>query len=281
VLKLLNASDIVRFYYSFYSMAHLTSGIQFTGSLGNLSAYRMKGSDKIVVRTKGGPSKQKVATAKQFDTTRRNNSEFGRRAKASAIILGAMQPLRPLADYKISASLNALLKQIQVLDTTSTFGERDLFLSRRPALLEGFSFNRVNAFDTTVMATVRVDVDATAHSVTVVLPELVPDVNYRPSNRYPYCQFVVTTACVPDLVWTDLGYRVNVKMNTGRVDWRPVRAESKEQTIELSYVPDLTDAGQTLLVSIGMQYGVVSPYGEIVSVNHGCAKVLLAKMVGK
>ena len=240
----------------------------------------MKGSDKIVVRTKGGPSKQKVATAKQFDITRRNNTEFGRRAKASAIILGAMQPLRPLADHKISAALNALLKQIQVLDTTSQLGEREIFLSRRPALLEGFSFNHENAFDTTLMATVRINVDAAARSISVVLPEVVPDVNFRPSTRYPYCQFVVTAACVPDLVWTDLGYRVNVKMTTGRVEWRPVRAESKEQIIELPYIPD-TEAHQTLLVSIGMQYGVVSPYGEIVPVKHGCAKVLLAEIVGQ
>lgn len=261
-------------------MAHLASGIQFTGSLGNLSAYRMKGSDKIVLRTKGGPSKKAIATGKQFDITRRNNSEFSRRAKASAIILGAMQPLRPLADHRISATLNALLKQIQTLDTTSVFGERDIFLSRRPMLLEGFSFNRENPFDSTLSATTRVDVNTATNSVAVVLPEIVPGTNFRPSNRYPYCRFVVTAACLPDLVWTDVGYRVDVKMNTGRVDWRPVRAESPEQTIEVSYVPGATDQKQTLLISIGLQYGVVSPFGEIAPVNNGCAKVLLAKIVG-
>jgi hypothetical protein len=261
-------------------MAQLTSGIQFTGSIGNLSAYRMKGSDKIVLRTKGGPSKKKIATAKQFDTTRRNNSEFSRRAKASAIILGAMQPLRPLADHKISAPLNALLKQIQTLDTVSAFGERDIFLSRRPTLLEGFSFNRVNSFDSTLMATVRADVQRASNSVSVVLPEIVPGTNFLPSNRYPYCRFVVTAACIPDLVWTDLGYRVNVAMTTGSVEWKPVRAESPSQTIELSYVNGAADVHQTLVVSIGLQYGVVSPFGEIVTVNHGCAKVLLAMDVG-
>lgn len=75
---------------------------------------------------KDGPSKSLVAKGKQFDVKRRNNSEFGRRAKASAIVLNAMQHLRPLADYRISASINAILKLIQALDTTSTFGERPL-----------------------------------------------------------------------------------------------------------------------------------------------------------
>lgn len=119
-------------------MAHLISGIQFTGSLGNVSAYRMKGSDKIVLRTKGGPSRSQVASGKQFEVTRRNNSEFSRRAKGSAIVLRAMEPLRPLADHRISAALNALLKQIQVLDTTSAFGERDIFLRANRDCLKDF-----------------------------------------------------------------------------------------------------------------------------------------------
>lgn len=262
-------------------MAQLISGFQFTGSLGNLSAYRMKGSDKIVVRTKGGPSKKAVQTGKQFDITRRNNREFSRRAKASAIILGAMHPLRPLADHKISASLNALLRQIQILDTTSVLGEREIFLSRRPALLEGFSFNRTNSFDSTLMATVRVDVQPETSSISVVIPGIVAGTNFLPSNRYPYCRFVITAACIPDLVWTDLGYRVNVAMTAGGIDWRPVRAESPEQKIDLSFVPGPADSRQTLVVSIGMQYGVVSPFGEIVPVNYGCAKVLVSMVIGK
>ncbi|MEJ1241413.1 hypothetical protein WBG78_24920, partial [Chryseolinea sp. T2] len=210
-------------------MAQLISGFQFTGSLGQLSAYRMKGSDKIVVRTKGGPSKSLIAKGKQFDITRRNNSEFGRRAKASAIVLNAMQPLRPLADYKISGAVNAILKQIQATDTTSTFGQRDIYLSRRPGLLEGFSFNRENTFDKALSAPVSVEVDHIANSVSVVIPEIVHGTNLRTSNRYPYCCFVVTAACVPDLIWHDAGYHVNVKVNTSETDWRSVTADAGEQ----------------------------------------------------
>jgi len=35
-------------------MARITSVLQFEGSVGELSAYKQKGSDKIILRTKGG-----------------------------------------------------------------------------------------------------------------------------------------------------------------------------------------------------------------------------------
>ena len=239
----------------------------------------MKGTDKIVLRTKGGPSKKMVATAKQFDVTRRNNSEFSRRSKASAIVLRGMQALRPLADYNLAPAMNAVLKQIQSLDTTSVFGERDICLSRRPGLLEGFSFNRNVTFDTTLLAPLRVSVDVDAARVTVVIPEMVFGTNFRTAGRYPWCQFVVTAACIPDLVWRDNGYQANVNMHTGHTAWQPATADAEERTIELSFVPP--SAGpSTLLVSIGLQYGMVSPFGEIVPVKFGCAKVILAKAIG-
>jgi len=39
-------------------MAELLSGFEFTGRLGNITAYKMKGSDKIILRTRGGASKK-------------------------------------------------------------------------------------------------------------------------------------------------------------------------------------------------------------------------------
>lgn len=57
-------------------MATLEGGIEFTGSVGMLSAYRMKGSDKIILRKKGGPKKKQVLTSQKFKRTRENMAEF-------------------------------------------------------------------------------------------------------------------------------------------------------------------------------------------------------------
>ena len=64
-------------------MAKLDGTIQFTGSLQNLSFYKMRGSDKIIVRKKGGPSRKQVKHSPNFENTRHNNSEFGGRALAA------------------------------------------------------------------------------------------------------------------------------------------------------------------------------------------------------
>ena len=73
----------------------------------------MKGSDKIILRTKGGASKEKIKKGKEFATTRRLNSEFGGRAVASKYIMRSLFPLKALADYNIAGPLNALIKPIQ------------------------------------------------------------------------------------------------------------------------------------------------------------------------
>jgi len=97
-------------------MAHISKGIVFTGSLANVSAYKMRGSDKIILRTKGGPSKKKIKHSPNFQNTRLLNAEFGGRATATKWIRKALRPLLPLADYNIAGPLNALLKPIQLME---------------------------------------------------------------------------------------------------------------------------------------------------------------------
>ena len=58
-------------------MPFLEGPFAFTGKLDMLSAYRMRGVDKIVVRRKGGPSREKIKTGASFANTRRTMSEFG------------------------------------------------------------------------------------------------------------------------------------------------------------------------------------------------------------
>lgn len=123
-------------------MAKLTSDIQFTGSLGNLSAYKMRGIDHTILRTKGGPSSAQIKKDPAFDVVRRNNAEFSGRAAASRWIMRMMWPQKALADYNIAGPLNALVKPIQELDKESAFGQRNIVLSKNKLLLQGFSLNR-------------------------------------------------------------------------------------------------------------------------------------------
>src|SRR5688572_15681242 len=123
-------------------MAQLDGVIQFTGSLQNLSAYKMRGSDKIILRKKGGPTRKQVKHSPKFENTRRNNKEFSGRAAAAGHIKRSLHPLLFLADYNIVGPLNALLRVIQKMDVTSGWGKRHIMLTKQPRLLEGFTLNR-------------------------------------------------------------------------------------------------------------------------------------------
>lgn len=91
----------------------------YTGSVSNLSVYKVRGSDTPIVRRKGGPTKRQIKTKPSFALTRKNNMEFGGRAKIAGQMLEALRPLKYLGDYNIAGPLNSLFIPIQELDTES------------------------------------------------------------------------------------------------------------------------------------------------------------------
>src|SRR6266566_4571611 len=131
-------------------MGKLKPGFMFTGPVGNISVYNMRGVDDPVVRTKGGASKEDIETKAVFERTRQLNAEFGGRAKGSKWVMNMLWPQKQLADYNIAGPINSLLRSIQALDTESKPGQRHVVLSKKPRLLEGFSLNKKNTFDSTV-----------------------------------------------------------------------------------------------------------------------------------
>jgi hypothetical protein len=57
-------------------MATLDSGFGWRGTLGEFTAYRLPGTEGIVIRRKGGVSAKRIKTAAEFEETRRCNEGF-------------------------------------------------------------------------------------------------------------------------------------------------------------------------------------------------------------
>ena len=66
-------------------MATLDSLITFLGRLGNITAYRMKGCDKIILHTRGGAKKDSIKNDPRHSNQRRSYTEFGGRGTAISI----------------------------------------------------------------------------------------------------------------------------------------------------------------------------------------------------
>ena len=262
-------------------MAKLNPNFSFTGSLGNLSAYPMKGVEGIVVRTKGGATKEKIKTSPKFERTRELNAEFGGRATASQWIMHALWPQKALADYNMAGPVNALVKVIQVLDTESTHGKRHIVLSKNPRLLEGFSLNRKNPFDSTLRNPVGYAVSREGLSAHIGIPALLPGINFFGPNNYPMYSLQAILGIVPDLFCTnnkyqpsDTGYILN-DFTAAFTGWYPMQQGSPALALDIQLPRVPPDASFSLMLSIGIRYGRMIDASTVQQVKHvGCAKIL-------
>ena len=239
-------------------MAILKSGIEFTGSMGNVSAYKMQGTDKTVLRTKGGPSKKQILKSPKFKRTRENYTEFGQCGKMGGSIRKAMLSLVSIADYNFTPSLNALAKIIQVLDTESERGKRNVLLSKYKHYLNGFSLCKSTAFESMVRHPLTYNIDREAAEAVLQVPGLIPGVNLILPKQYPLFRFVLSLGCVDDRIF---GVNDHIADHTQSrcvySDWYHTgdSLEAAELSVKLTYPEDIQEHS-TLILAVGLQMGV-------------------------
>lgn len=187
-------------------MARMKQAFDVTGTIGKISIYKVRGSDEPVVRTKGGPTKRMVKTRKSFATTRKNNSEFGGRARMTKQVMEALRPMKYLGDYNLAGPLNSLFIPIQALDTVSEHGQRNIELSKNPGLLNGFNLNRRTPFTTIITNSPEYTLSKESLNATITIPELIPGINFFPQNTFSWYKFIAILGIVEDLFYKDRGY---------------------------------------------------------------------------
>lgn len=264
-------------------MAKLKYGIQFTGSVANLTAYTMRGTEGIVLRSKGGASRQQIRTSPAFEQVRRNNVEFSGRAVASKWIMKALWPQKALADYNTAGPLNALLKPIQELDLHSAWGQRHVQLSKAPALLAGFSLNRKNVFDSIVRTPLFFEIDTSRSVARIEVPPLLKGINFFPPGNHQLYSIVGVLGVVPDLFFNHGRYEPSSELYAesrfvvAETQWSSVFENTTSQTVDLVSAFRPPDTHATLLLSVGIRYGALMNNGFVQQVAYaGSAKVLAA-----
>jgi hypothetical protein len=265
-------------------MPFLEGPFAFTGKLDMLSAYRMRGVDGIVVRRKGGPSREKIKTGASFANTRRTMSEFGGCSRHGSYVRMAMLQIRHLSDYNFGSDINSVMRQVQLRDGTGEWGRRRITLSEHTRLLEGFStVRKAPSFDSIVRAPVYYTMDRANRSARIDIPELLRDINYFPQNNHAMFRLTVTLGIVPDVTfdvpskeylppdWYDRGYN-SIEMST---DWNPSLEGMNGTTLELAMDALPPDNRWTLMLSIGIEYGSFRENGKIKEVpRFGAAKIM-------
>ena len=187
-------------------MGKFNPNSSYTGTVGNISIYNVRGLDKPVVRTKGGPTKRQIKTKPSFAITRRNNSEFGGRAKITRQVMDVLRPLKYLGDYNIAGPLNSLFKPIQVLDTENELGQRAIELSKNPGLLQGFNLNRRTPLSTIIANPLEYTLSKETLSGSITIPALMPGVNFFMPGNYSFYKFIAVFGIIQDMFSGQRGY---------------------------------------------------------------------------
>lgn len=263
-------------------MATLHGNLSFTGSLSDFSAYTMRGHDKIIVRTKGGASKNSIKTSARFESTRNLNNEWKAVTMAAKDIRTGLNALRPLADYNISGPLNALVKKIQNLDTINLRGKRSILFSRQPDFISSFNYNKQNMFDSLIRQPLSINIDKSMSVADIQTPLLQPLVNFFPHPRYAYFRIVLSFAAISDYFFYETtGYYVPTSL--ALPNYKPIySAWTPSNILQPSASYKLTPDNQffpgpdiTLVLGAGIQYGMPGADGSIQPVPYvGAARIL-------
>lgn len=253
--------------------------IQFTGSFGKMTAYRLRGSDKIVVRKKGGPTKKQVQTSPRFEHTRLNNSEFTGTVQAAKSIWFTMTfPILNLADHNIFPRLTGLCKNIQKQEKINRKGQRGVLLSEHRKLLEGFLLTRKNPFFSVVANPLDIVIDREAKTAVIQLPRLIKGINLVLPWRHPLYRFEFSLGVAEDVIHDGVRYYKPERLYIAcmATEWHLNGASFLPQTIELKLdMPEALQASQSLVLSAGIEMGQPDANGEIQSVKYAGSACIL------
>jgi hypothetical protein len=262
-------------------MATLHPEFMFTGSLSNISAYKRRDSNKIILRTKGGATKRKIKTHPHFERTRQLNKEFGGRSSVSEYIMRVLHAIKFIADYNIAGPLNTLLRPVQAFDSKSVFGQRHVMLSHHPYLVEGFNINRASPFDSMIRNAIQYSISRDTSSGSVTFPRLLPKFNFiLPDGNYPYFQLHVVMGMVPDALFMGDRYRIMGDYECANIKevesaWFLSSADIPSQQLEIQLQPTEYPLSYSLMMAAGVSFGMVGADGQIKPVKYvGSAKIV-------
>jgi hypothetical protein len=264
-------------------MGNIISGSDFTGRLGPASVYKMRGHNKLVIRSRGGATKSRIKNHPNFEATRCLNREWKLVTEVAADIRSGLFSLKPLADFNVSGPLNALVKKIQTSDTINEKGKRSIMFSRYPDFLRSFQFNRQTLFDSIIRQQLEVNIDKTSAQAAVTVPLMQPAIHFFPNPRYAYYRMVISMVAVSNQAWNEesVSYKPLAALlpqyKSLYTDWVPASSSQPAATYQISPTIEKFSSGpdMILILGAGIQYGMPSPDGSIQPVPYaGAARIL-------
>jgi hypothetical protein len=246
-------------------MAIVKGPITMTGSISNVSFYTRRGSDKVIARSKGGASKEKIKSSPEFAGFRLQQKEWKGCTGFASMLRYSFGGLHRLADYNLTPVLNGFAKELQKTDTVNAIGKRAILLSKYRNLLDGFNFNRTYPFNTVLRMSVHGQIDRENMRAVVTLPRINTVTDLLNVQRLPYFRLIVALGAVSDMEFADMSFEPLVPAMHGvsevlTGEWIPAETILQEQQLEIAFgeemKPYFTDS-VSLVLSIAVEFGKV------------------------
>jgi|GEM_PF-5842684 len=253
-------------------MAKLKGILNITGKLEDLSLYKMRGVEDIIVRRKGGPSKNMIKNSESCVRIRENNSEFSTSSIMGSEIRYHLQITSNSSDYNSSGRLNGLMMQILKKDDQNERGERGIRLSKNRPMLDEFDFGKMNTFNNVVKKLPKVKLDRDRISAQIDIPETDGKTQLYNFSGKSWMRYKVQFTIISDMKYDperEKAVPLNESchgLNTSFVsEWIPAKGVIPSQQITLC-LSDKTGGKlsdyDSLLVAVSLNYGDVGADGK-------------------
>ena len=267
-------------------MAFLKGVLQVTGSIKGVSFYTPVGSDKVIMRTKGGASKDRIATGAEFEGLRKHQVEWAGCVEFARAARGAVGELYRLADYNLSPVWTGLAKKLIKLDTKSDIGKRNIKLTNFKQALEGFNLNKKNPITSVLGVSPRFEIHRDALEAIVTFPRINTQVDLLNFQRLPYFRLLICLGGISDVMYNPGPIRnyeaENPKLQGMFVSniskWHSTNDIIPSHTMTVKFdenTQSMMSNDISLILSIGVEFGNHCFGGGISEGKRsGCAKII-------
>ena len=278
-------------------MSIIKGPFKIKGSAAGYSYYTVAGSDKVIMRFKGGPDPKQMKTSKKFEKVRLHQQEFAGATMFSEGIRYGLGETYRLHDINVYAKWCGLGKSIIGLDTEGELGKRPLVLSAYRYELDNYSLNESFPFNSVVRITPQFEVNKEAFQATVNIPAINSNMDILNIQKLPYFRLIMSLGIVSDFTYKmvmegnrevnkyvpDMG-GYNGTNNSTLSDWFSTDDQINEQTyvVDIDMNPDYSEdikvdaADLTFLLGIGIEFGKVGVGRKIYPVKRACCGKILA-----
>ena len=253
----------------------------FTNTMGDYSVYQMEGLDKLIIRAKGGPTREQIANDPQFGPVRNSQSEFSGAGKAVHLVFDTFRTIARLADHNLGGMIGKVCRMMQTLDTSNNKGQRSILFTKFGSMIEGMDFSKQKPMESVLKQMPAFNISRNDKKAIVFFTDLFPGINLLNPWNFPKYRFLITLGMVQDMVFTDGGYSVvndSIILNRSVLftDWFSSNKVLGATRLELQLLETtVLDINSSLVLSIGVEFGrVISNTVTEPVKKGGCGKIL-------